>query len=185
MDIFETIKKRRSIRKFTDSPVEDEKLQTILESIRHAPSWANLQCWRFIVIKDSSTKEKISELSFVESYFAPLGYKANPAKKGLTEAPVIIIICANPSQSGVLWDQHYYMTDVGIAVQNLMLTARALGLGTVFVGVFDEAKIKNLLNIPPTIRIVGLIPIGYPKEEKKEGPPRKPLNEIVFYEKWE
>jgi nitroreductase len=77
------------------------------------------------------------------------------------------------------------MTDLGIAAQTLMLSARALGLGTVFVGVFDEAKLRSLLNIPSHIRAVGLFPVGYPQEEKKEGPPRKSLQEIVFYEKWE
>ena len=184
MDIFEAIKTRRSIRRFLDTPLEDEKLQKILESVRMSPSWANFQCWRFLVVKDRATREKISELSYVESFFTPLGYKANPARKGLGEAPVVIVACADPSKSGVIWDQHYYMTDLGIAAQTLMLSARALGLGTVFVGVFDEAKLRSLLNIPSHIRVVGLFPVGYPQEEKKEGPPRKSIQEIVFYEKW-
>lgn len=184
MEIFETIRTRRSIRRFSDKPVEDEKLQTILEAVRQAPSWANLQCWRFVVVKDAGTKEKVSELSYVESFFSPLGYKSNPARKGLAEAPVVIVACADPSQSGNLWSQLYYMTDIGIAAQNLMLSARALGLGTVFVGVFDEEKIRALLDIPSNIRVVGLFPLGYPLEEKTSGPPRKLLNEIVFLEKW-
>jgi nitroreductase len=184
MDLFDAIKTRRSVRKFLDTPVEDDKLMQILEAIRMAPSWANMQCWKFIVIKEQAKKEMISELSYVESFFSPKGYKANPAKKALSEAPVVIIACADPDRSGVLWDQHYYMTDLGIACQNLMLAARGLGLGTVFVGVFDEAKIRELLHIPRSIRIVGLFPIGYPYEEKKDGPPRKALNEFVFYEKW-
>ncbi len=185
MDTFEAIKTRRSIRRFQDKPVEDEKLATLLEAVRMSPSWANFQCWRFIIVKDRSMREKISEFSYVESFFAPLGYKANPAKKGLAEAPVVIVACADPSKSGVLWGQHYYMTDIGIAAQTLMLSARALGMGTVFVGVYDEEKLRILLNVPSNIRIVGLFPLGYPFEEKKEGPPRKPLSEIVFYEKWE
>ena len=184
MDIFETIRTRRSVRRFMDKPVEEDKLQAILEAVRQAPSWANLQCWRFIVVKDPVVKEKISEISYVESFFAPKGYKANPSKKGLAEAPVIIVACADPSQSGTIWGQSYYMTDIGIAAQNLMLAARALGLGTVFVGVFDEEKIHSMLAIPPNIRVVGLFPVGYPLEEKASGPARKPLNEIAFYEKW-
>ena len=184
MDIFETIRTRRSVRRFMDKPVEEDKLQAILEAVRQAPSWANLQCWRFIVVKDPAVKEKISEISYVESFFAPKGYKANPSKKGLAEAPVIIVACADPSQSGTIWGQSYYMTDMGIAAQNLMLAVRALGLGTVFVGVFDEEKIHSMLAIPPNIRVVGLFPVGYPLEEKASGPARKPLNEIAFYEKW-
>jgi len=184
MDLFDAIKTRRSVRKYLDTPVEDEKLLQILEAVRMAPSWANFQCWKFIVVKERATKEKISELSYVESFFSPLGYKANPAKKALAEAPVVIVACADPSKSGVLWDQHYYMTDLGIACQNLMLAARGLGLGTVFVGVFDEGRLRELLSIPLNIRVVGLFPIGYPVEDKKDGPPRKELNEFVFYENW-
>ena len=185
MDILEGIRTRRSVRRFSEKPVEEEKLQTILEAVRMAPSWANLQCWRFVVVREKEAREKISEFSFVKSFFSPLGYKANPSKKGIAEAPVVIVACADPQQSGVIWSQHYYMTDLGIASQNLMLAAHALGLGTVFVGVFDEEKVRELLNVPAGIRIVGVFPLGYPKEEKKEGPPRKPLSEFIFKEKWD
>lgn len=184
MDVLEAIRTRRSVRRFKDQPVEDKKILAILDSVRQSPSWANLQCWRFVVVKDKSIREKISELSYVESFFAPLSYKTNPARKGLAEAPVILVACADPSQSGTLWDQPYYMTDIGIAAQTLMLSARALGLGTVFVGVFEEKQLRGLLNIPQNIRIVGLFPVGYPLEEKASGPARKPLTEIVFEEKW-
>jgi nitroreductase len=136
------------------------------------------------VVKDKDVKEKISEVSYVESFFAPKGYKANPSKKALAEAPVVIVLCADPTQSGVLWEQNYYLVDSGIASQNLMLAARAQGLGTVFVGIYDEEKVKQLLNIPASIRVVGLFPLGYPLEEKKDGPPRKPLSEICFAGKW-
>jgi nitroreductase len=185
MDLFEAIKTRRSVRKYTDKAVEDQKLQAVLEAVRMAPSWANYQCWRMIVVKDRAAREQMSELSYVESFFAPKGYKANPSKKALIEAPVVIVLCADPAQSGVLWGQNYYLTDAGIAAQNLMLAARAQGLGTVFVGVYDEESLKKMLNVPASIRIVGLIPVGYPAEEKKEGPPRKPLQETCFKETWE
>ncbi|HHN66386.1 MAG TPA: nitroreductase [Nitrospirae bacterium] len=185
MELFEAIRTRRSIRRFSDRDVEDDKVTRILDAARMAPSWANLQCWRFIVVRDRQKRETISELTYVESFFAPLGYKVNPAKKGIREAPVLIVACAIPGDSGSLWDQNYYLTDLGIASENLMLATHALGLGTVFVGVFDEQKIKELLSIPENIRVVGLFPIGYPLEEKKEPPKRKPLEEIVFYESWE
>jgi len=156
----------------------------VLDAIRQAPSWANMQCWRMVVVKDKTMREKISELSYVESFFAPKGYKSNPSKKALAEAPVVIVLCADPDKSGVLWNQNYYLVDSGIASQNLMLAARALGLGSVFVGVYDEDRIKSLLNIPANIRVVGLFPLGYPAEEAKSGPPRKALEEICFIEKW-
>lgn len=184
MELFEAIRTRRSVRSYQDRPVEDEKLQAVLDAVRVAPSWANMQCWRMVVVKDKAIQEKISDLSYVESFFAPKGYKSNPSKKALASAPVVLILCADPAQSGVLWEQNYYLVDAGIAAQNLMLAARGQGLGTVFVGVYDEEKVKGLLNIPASIRVVGLFPLGYPTEEKKEGPKRKSLEEICFHDRW-
>jgi nitroreductase len=184
VDLFEAIKTRRSVRKFSEKPVEEEKLAAVLEAVRMAPSWANGQCWRMVVVKDKTVQQQLSEVSYVESFFAPKGYKSNPSRKALAEAPLVIVLCADPSQSGVLWEQNYYLVDSGIASQNLMLAARAQGLGTVFVGIYDEEKVKQLLNIPASIRVVGLFPLGYPLEEKKDGPPRKPLSEICHSEKW-
>lgn len=184
MDALEAIRTRRSVRKFTDRPVEPEKLKAILEAAQMAPSWANMQCWRFVVVEDPAMKTKIGELSYVEAFFAPRGYKTNPAQKALATAPVVIVACAEPNQSGEVRGQQYYLTDVGIATENLMLAAHAQGLGSVFVGVFDEEQLGELLEIPPSIRIVGLFPLGYPLEEPKGAPPRKSLDEIVHYGKW-
>ncbi len=184
MDVFEAIKTRRSIRRFADKPVADRDIEAILDAVRHSPSWSNMQCWRFVVVKDEKTKQTISELSSPESLLKPMGYKTNPAKKGIAEAPVLIIACADPGRSGVVQNQPYYMADIGIAAQTLMLAVRGLGLGTVFTGIFDENGLRKLLGIPDEIRVVGIFPIGYPPEEKKEMPPRKPLKEIVFYERW-
>lgn len=184
METLEAIRTRTSVRKFADRPVEPEKLEEVLEAARLAPSWANMQCWRFVVVQDPGDRKRISELSYVESFFATRGYKSNPAQNALAQAPVVIVACADPVQSGDLGGQQYYMTDIGIAAENLMLAAHAQGLGSVFVGVFDEEGLGDLLNIPPGHRIVGLFPLGYPLEELKPGPPKKPLDEIVFYGKW-
>lgn len=184
METLEAIKTRRSIRKFSDQPVEPEKLQAVLEAVQQAPSWSNRQCWSLVVVQDQEARNRISELSFVESFFATYGYKSNPAQKGLAQAPIVLVACADPQQSGDLRGEQYYMADLGIATQNLMLAAHDLGLGTVFVGVFDEEQLKGLLGIPPHIRIVGLFPLGYPAGEAKGGPPRKPLDEFVHYGTW-
>lgn len=184
METLEAIKSRRSIRKFSDQPVEPEKLQAVLEAVQQAPSWSNRQCWSLVVVQDQEARNRISELSFVESFFAAYGYKSNPAQKGLAQAPIVLVACADPQQSGDLRGEQYYMADLGIATQNLMLAAHDLGLGTVFVGVFDEEQLKELLGIPANIRIVGLFPLGYPATEAKGGPPRKPLSEFVHYGTW-
>jgi nitroreductase len=185
METLEAIKTRRSIRKFTDQPVEPEKLQAVLEAVQQAPSWSNRQCWSLVVVQDQEVRNRISELSFVESFFATYGYKSNPAQKGLAQAPIVLVACADPQQSGDLRGEQYFMADLGIATQNLMLAAHDLGLGTVFVGVFDEEQLKSLLGIPANIRIVGLFPLGYPATEAKGGPPRKPLSEFVHYGQWQ
>lgn len=184
MDTLEAIRTRRSVRKFSDKPVEDEKLQAVLEAVQASPSWSNMQCWRMVVVQDAETRAKISDISYVESFFATRGYKSNPAQKGIADAPVVIVLCGVPEQSGEMKGQHYYLTDTGIASENLMLAAHAVGLATVFVGVFDEEKLGDLLNIPAGVRIVGIFPLGYPLTEPKAGPPRKPLDEIVYYERW-
>jgi len=184
METLEAIKTRRSVRKFSDRAVEQEKLTAVLEAVQAAPSWSNMQCWRMVVVRNAETRAKISDLSYVESFFASRGYKSNPAQKGIADAPVVIVLCGIPEQSGELHGQKYYLADTGIAAENLMLAAHAVGLATVFVGVFDEEKLGDLLDIPPGVRIVGLFPLGYPQSEPKAGPPRKPLDEIVCYEKW-
>ena len=184
METLEVIRTRRSIRKYSDQPVEPEKLRAVLEAVQQAPSWSNKQCWKMVVVEDHQVREKISELSFVESFFAAYDYKSNPAQKALAQAPIVIVACADPLQSGDLRGEQYFMADMGIATENLMLAAHDQGLGSVFVGVFDEEQLKELLNIPAEIRIVGLFPLGYPAGEAKGGPTRKPLSEFVHYGKW-
>ena len=184
MEFFEALSTRRSIRKYQDRPVEEEKLRAVLEAVRASPTWANMQCARVVVVRDPETRRGISELSFVESFFAPKGYKSNPAREALATAPVVLVLCADPAHSGTLRGQEYYLVDAGIAAQSMMLAARALGLGTVFVGVFEEEPLRDLLGIPENVRVVGLFPLGYPAEEKKEGPRRKPLEEICSSGAW-
>ncbi len=184
MEFFEALSTRRSIRRYLDRPVEEEKLHAVLDAVRASPSWANQQCWRIVVVRDADARRGISELSFLESFFAPKGYKTNPAMKALELAPLVLVLCADPTQSGAVRGQDYYLADCGIAAQSLMLAARAQGLGTVFVGIFQEEPLRDLLGIPENVRVVGLFPLGYPAEEKKEGPKRKPLEEICSFEKW-
>ena len=184
MDTLEAIKTRRSVRNYSDRAVEPEKLQAVLEAAQQAPSWANMQCWRFVVVQSQEAKEKLAELSYVEAFFAPKGYRSNPAQKALAEAPIVLVACGVPGDSGELRGQQYYLADIGIAAENIMLAAHNVGLGTVFVGVFDEEGVAELLDIPPEIRIVGLFPLGYPQAAPNAGPPRKAFDDIVFYEKW-
>ncbi len=184
MEFFEALSTRRSIRRYHERPVEEEKLRAVLGAVRASPSWANQQCWRLVVVRDAVARQGISELSYLESFFAIKGYKTNPSMKALAQAPIVIVLCADPAQSGTVRGQDYYLADAGIAAQSLMLAACAQGLGTVFVGIFQEEPLRDLLGIPENIRVVGLFPLGYPAEEKKEGPKRKPLEDICYFEQW-
>jgi len=173
MDLYEVIRARRSVRSYKSSPVGEDILRRVLEAARLAPSWKNLQCWRFIVVRSKESKEGI--LAAIPD--------TNPAKKAISKAPVTIVLCADPRASGVMGDRFYYLVDAGIAMEHLVLAACAEGLGTCWVGVFDEGVVKTSLEIPPEWRVVGLTPLGYPDQD--QGPrPRKAMDEIVFYEKW-
>jgi nitroreductase len=164
----ELLKKRRSIRKYLASPVSDNDIKNVLEAARLAPSWGNRQCWQFIVVKEQGTKEKI----------------AGENRKWISEAPVIIAACADPSASGRKPGMDYFMLDVGIAFEHLVLAAANLGLGTCWIGAFDEEQVKVALGVPGDIRAVAFTPLGYPAEKKGDVSNRKLLQEIVFYEKY-
>ena len=173
MDIFQVIRDRRSIRKYLDTPVEDEKIEQILDAARLAPSWKNMQCWRFLIVREQADRSKL--LTAIPD--------DNPGKKAIAAAPVVVIVCADPTESDDENGIEYYIADTAIAFEHLCLTAHALGLGTCWMGWYNEEQIKSAFHIPDGIRIVGLTPLGYPNQEPKPRP-RKELAEIAFYDIW-
>jgi nitroreductase len=173
MDIFQVIKDRRSIRKYKDTPVEREKIEQVLDAARLAPSWKNLQCWRFLVLTDPEKQAKVLD-AFPDD---------NPGKKAIAMAPVVIVVCADPTESDVENGIEYFVADTAIAFEHLCLAAHALGLGTCWMGWYDEGRIKNALGIPASIRIVGITPLGYPDQEPKARP-RKELTDIAYFDNW-
>ena len=171
--VVEAIEKRRSIIRFETTPIEEEKIQTILEAGRWAPSWLNKQPWRFIVVTDPAIKQSLSE-------FAPTLYSG-----GMREAPVCIVVSVDPNE-----DPFHFIEDGAAATQNMALAAYSLGLGSCWIGTFrlkeekksSEEKIRNALGIPKTHRVISLLPIGIPKyfEEKD----RKNLSQLVYHDKF-
>lgn len=168
----EAIRRRRSIRRYEDKAVPDELLDQILETIRYAPSWANKQGWQVMVLKSPEMRNRVSSV-----------LEGNPAQKAVTEAPILLVICMDPNASGVQNGKEYYMADAGILMGHVMLEAADLGLGTVFIGLFDEDKVREVLEIPNQWRVVAMTPIGYPAKMPKERP-RKELEEVLHWEKW-
>ena len=184
MDVMEAIAVRRSVRKYSPQPVEDEKLEQILEAARLAPSWANRQCWRFVVVRDPQTIARLAQ---------PRGL-VTQVNRWLKDVPVVVALCADPRRSGTRHGQPYYMLDAGITGEHLVLAATALGLGTCWIGAFDEAAIKGILGIPAHIRVVALITVGYPAERPAlyervmraaaGSARRQPLSKIAYCERW-
>jgi nitroreductase len=173
MDIFQVIRDRRSIRKYKDTPVERENIEQILDAARLAPSWKDMQCWRFLVLDDAEKRAKVLA-AFPDD---------NPGKKAIAMAPVVIVVCADPRESGVENGIEYYIADTAIAFEHLCLAAHALGLGTCWMGWYNEEQIKRALAIPDDIRIIGITPLGYPDQEPKARP-RKELPEIAYFNEW-
>lgn len=173
MDIFQVIRDRRSIRKYKDTPVEREKIEQVLDAARLAPSWKNMQCWRFLVLTDAAKRASLLA-AFPDD---------NPGKKAIAMAPSVIVVCADPAESGVENGIEYFIGDTAIAFEHLCLAAHGLGLGTCWMGWYDEAAVKAALGIPEGIRIIGMTPLGYPDQEPKPRP-RKELAEIAFFESW-
>lgn len=168
MDTLKAIRERRSIRKYLDAPVEDEKLLEILEAARLAPSARNQQAWKFVVIKDEKQREKLAHATkyqFIGS--API------IIAGVALEPNYVMSCGVPA----------YPVDLAIALTNITLAATSLGLGTCWIGGFDQQEAREVLGIPEKYKIVELMPLGYPAEQP-EARKRKDLAEIVCYDKF-
>ncbi len=179
METQEAIESRRSIRHYQATAVDDKTLELVLEAARQAPSWDNTQCCQFIIVRDAGNRNKLADM-------LP---RTNPAAKAIREAPVVIVACAELGKAGYLGGKpasdkgDWYMFDVALAMQNLVLAAQSLELGTVYIGWFDEEKTASFLNIPEGYSIVAMTPLGYPDQHPKPRP-RKMLAEIVSYEKF-
>jgi len=170
MTVMEAIKARKSVRAFEERPVEDEKLASVLEAARLAPSASNRQEWRFVVVRDEGTRARLA--------------KAANSQTFVGEAPVVIAACAETDSHVMSCGQECYPIDVAIAVDHLTLAAAELGLGTCWIGAFCEADVKKVLGIPEGVRVVELMPLGYPADPEPKDKNRRGLDEIVHWEKW-
>jgi nitroreductase len=164
MDAIETIMNRRSIRKFQRKPVSDDDLHTIIEAGRQAPSAANRQPWHFVVVRGEDLRREVAEACSGQSWLA--------------DADTIVVGVGKP---GV--NEKWYAVDVAIAMQNMILSATALGYGTCWIGAFDQERVKSLLGIPEDMRVVALTPIGVPADTP-EPRPRRSLSEFASLDRY-
>jgi len=172
-----SIRERRSIHRFKSEPVSDEKIRTILEAGRWAPSWTNTQPWEFIVVKDEAKREKICDIAKNTLLIVNGG--------SIEGCSCMIVICVDPAR-----DPYHYIEDGAVATQNMALAAHSLGLATYWAGIFNldkaegslEEQVKDLLKIPEQIRVVAILPLGTPAYSKKGE--RRWLRDMLHYDEY-
>ncbi len=184
MEFIDVVRTRHSIRDFKPDPIPDEFLQQILEAGQSAPSAQNRQEWRYLVLRD---KEKIKALS---THSGLIGL----SNLFIRNAPCVIVACAETKKSVKLNSQEYYLVDVAISFQMMMLAAWDLGIGSCWLAAFNEESVKKHLKLPDTFRVVGISPFGYPAEKDKlyskalkkfaGSKNRLSLDKTVKYEEW-
>ena len=170
MDLFEAIAVRRSVRAFLDRPVGDDLLEKILDAARSAPSARNAQEWRFVVVRDRAVRERIASEAARQPFIGTAG--------------ILLACCAVTDGRIMRCGQPAYPIDVAIAMDHLSLAAAALGLGTCWIGSFDESVVRQILRIEPAVRVVQLMPLGYPADPAPVPRARLALEEIVHRERW-
>jgi nitroreductase len=172
MELYEAIRARHSARAFTERAVEEEKLTRIFEAARLAPSARNGQEWRFVVVRDPGTRAQLQAAAFEQTQVG--------------QAPVVIAACGENDGRVMSCGQLAYPIDVAIAVDHLTLAATSEGLGTCWICRFDEMRVKTALGIPPEnrIRVIALLPLGYPQAPAPATKPRLPIASIVRREHW-
>jgi len=173
MDFEEVLKSRRSIRKYTDEDVSEESVRQIIEAGMLAPSAGNMQSWEFIIVRDQTTKYSLSQESL--------------GQKHILDVPVVIVVVANTKiaekRYGSRGQDLYCIQDTAAAIENILLIAVSKGLGTCWVGAFNEVLAKEILELPVGIRPVAIIPLGR-TTETPQMPRRRSYKDVVYYEKW-
>lgn len=168
MDTFDALRARTSVRSYDPRPVPDEVLGKVLEMGRIAPSAHNIQPWHFVVVKDGKRRKQLSTGKWA-------GF--------LKETPVVIVGCGDRNAS-----PDWHVVDTTIALQQMVVAATAEGLGTCWIGSFDEANVRSVVDVPENYAIVAMLTVGYPKEKfdikrlLAKGSKRKPMDDILSNE---
>ena len=173
MDVFEAIRTRRSIRKYKDKQVPWDNVITILQAGKYAPSAGNLQNWKFIVVKSDAKRKAIT--------------KACLQQEWMEQAPVFIVVVSEPKKAerfyGTRGARLYTLQGCAASIENMLLTAHSLGLGSCWVGAFDEHEIWTILGLPEESSVQGVVTIGY-ADEVPQAPPKYRIEHMMFFEKW-
>ena len=169
MEFKDIIQKRRSVREFTEEPVSDEKLRRVLETARLAPSASNRQAWKFVVVKDSNKRKALTQAASDQAFVG--------------QAPIIIVAVALEPERIMTCGIPSYAPDLAIAMEHVVLAAVDEGLGTCWIGAFSQENVRRIMGISDKYKVVTVMPMGYPVGETATKP-RKPIEEVVCYEKF-
>lgn len=167
MDIAQIIKERRSVRRYQNKAIEQEKLQKVLEAARWAPSAHNAQAWKFVVVQDPQKRQALGKAAHDQSFVG--------------EAPIVIAAVSLNPEEVMTCGVPTYAVDLAIAVDHMTLQAAALGLGSCWIGAFDQEAVKEILKIPAEYKVVVLLPLGYPADAPGIKS-RKNLDDIIKYD---
>ncbi|HKZ45225.1 MAG TPA: nitroreductase family protein [archaeon] len=174
MYVFDAIMSRRSIYKFEKTPVDDRLIGVILYMGTQAPSAGNIQEWKFVVVREEKRKKELAKAALTQNFIA--------------DAPVVIVVCADLARVSLKYGKRgevlYAAQDTALAIGNMMLAAQGLGLGSCFVGSFEEDTVSRIVELPDNIRPMAIILVGYPAE-KPESPGRLPFENISFAEAYD
>ena len=195
ISLFEAMHSQRAIRHFTTEPVPDEAIDTLLRSAIRAPNGGNQQAWHFLVIRDREAKRRLGEwylaawsAAFTEERKHLQAYRSGAdLGHGMADIPVVILACISHDDPGRDAGSVTGGASIYPAVQNIMLAARALGLGTVLTTLHTkyESEVKEFFGIPDSVETAALIPVGYPAEgEHFGGSRRRPFDEVTSYDRW-
>lgn len=169
MDFFDVVRSRRSVRGYSDMGIEQAKLQQLLEAANRAPSAGNLQAYEIVVVRDPQRRRALVR-ACGDQWF-------------VGKAPVVLVFFAHPARSAPRYRERgeslYAVQDATIACTYAMLAATALGLGSVWVGAFNEAQVRAPLDVPEGWLPVAILPIGYPAE-RPPAPSRRSLSDLVL-----
>ena len=195
--LFDALYTQRAIRHFRQDPVPDELLRKLVEAATKAPSGGNRQPWSFILILDDDVKRRIARY-YKESWYAAYGSEPTPGEslqahvrasatylaEHMQDVPVLILVCLEHDGSPSTMSRG---SSIYPAVQNLLLVARGVGLGSALTTLHKryEDEIKEMLGIPDNVETAALLPIGYPAEGVEYGPTRRsPVEEVTHWERW-
>ncbi|MBS6006660.1 MAG: nitroreductase family protein [Clostridium baratii] len=175
MDFYDVIKKRQSISKYKGEDVYKESIMKMIDSAMRAPSWKNKSSFKIIIVEDKKIKENIANSIINDD---------DKAKLAVLEAPIVVIICAEPYNGYNTDGKSFYLIDGAIAMEHFILAATAEGYGTMWIGSVNEEKIKETLKISDNIKIVGITPLGVPAEIKEHNP-KKDIDKYVFLNEYD